>query len=170
MHCGTTVLTEGYQTQGEDAIGIAFDTKNAVLLAEWRKACERIYKYITHATTAPGFGNGVSVVLTDYKCNQHITSCGCFERPVRIPAALRALRDIGAGSKDNFPLVTTIDQAYISKVEDKILMKAHSASYLRRMKTRCSQIQENEVVYLTEDSDGGGGEDTSKSMTIRSYY
>lgn len=59
-------------------------------------------------------------------------------------------------------MLTCVDQAYIDKVENKVLMKAHSAAYLRRMKTRCSQIHENEVAYLTEDSDGGGGEDTSK--------
>ena len=141
---------------------MAFGGRNKELLTEWRRACERIYKYITHSTSQPGFGNGVSVVLTDYKCNQHITSNECFERPVRLPAAMRVLRDLGAGKKESIPLVTSVDKSYIQMVENRVLMKAHTAKYLRRMRTRCSQVPEGAVVYLTEDSDGRGGEDTSK--------
>lgn len=124
--------------------------------------CERVYKYITHAFSSSGYGNGVSVVLTDYRCNQHVTSCGCFERSVRLPAALKAARDVGAGSKENCQLVTTVEKSYLDTVENKVLMMAHSAAYLRRMKSRCSQIRGDDVVFLTEDSDGNGGEDTSK--------
>ena len=148
------------QTSGEDAIGLSIP--NAV--AEWRRLCERVYKYITHAFSSRGYGNGVSVVLTDYRCNQHVTSCGCFERSVRLPAALKAARNAGAGNKDNFQLVTTVEKSYLDTAENKVLMMAHSASYLRRMKSRCSQIRGDDVVYLTEDSDGNGGEDTSKKF------
>ena len=150
------------KTNGEDAIGASGHGTNAALLSEWRRACERVYKYLTHAFSAGGYGNGVSFVLTDYRCNQHVTSCGCFERTVRLPAALKAARDAGAGKEENVQLGTSIEKSYVETAENKVLMKAHSASYLRRMKARCAQIQGDSIVYLTEDSDGNGGEDTSK--------
>lgn len=118
---------------------------------------------MTHAFSADGYGNGVSFVLTDYRCNQHVTSCGCFERTVRLPAALKAARDAGAGRQENVQLRTSVEKAYVETAENKVLMKAHSAAYLRRMKARCAQIQGDNIVYLTEDSDGNGGEDTSKN-------
>lgn len=148
------------KANGEDAIVSSGQSSSAGLLSEWRRACERVYKYMTHAFSSSGYGNGVSFVLTDYRCNQHVTSCGCFERTVRLPAALKAARDVGAGRQDNVQLTTTVDKSYLDKVENEVLMKAHSASYLRRMKSRCSQIQGDNIVYLTEDSDGNGGEDT----------
>jgi hypothetical protein len=117
---------------------------------------------MTHAFSSSGYGNGVSFVLSDYRCNQHVTSCGCFERTVRLPAALKAARDVGAGKDERVQLRTTVEKIYVDTAENKVLMKAHSTSYLRRMKARCAQIQGDDIVYLTEDSDGNGGEDTSK--------
>jgi len=149
------------KANGEDAIGAFFHMQNPNVLEEWRRLCERIYRYITHAFSTTGYGNGVSAVLTDFRCNHHVTSCGCFERTVRLPAALKATKDLGAGIADNLQLITNVEQAYIEMAENKVLMKAHSAAYLRRMKSRCAQIQGNDIVYLTEDSDGNGGEDTS---------
>lgn len=135
-----------------------------MVLSEWRRACERVYKYITHALSSKGFGNGVSAILTDFRCNQHVTSCGCFERAVRLPAALKAARDVGAGKSEKIQVLTAVEKQYVDIAENKVLMKAHSTSYLRRMKGRCSQIQGDKVAYLTEDSDGNGGEDTSKYL------
>lgn len=159
-------VSPSLQFQGEEAIGISFAGKSTAILSDWRRACEKVYKYITHAVSTKGFGNGVSVVLSDYRCNQHVTSCGCFERAVRLPAALRAARDMGAGHNENIPLLTTIEKCYVDAAENDVLLKAHSISYLRRMKSRCSQIRDNQVAYLTEDSDGNGGEDTSKDIQI----
>jgi hypothetical protein len=42
-------------------------------------------------------------------------------------------------------------------------MKAHASSYLKRMKIRCAAANTiDEGVVLTDDSDGNGGDDTSK--------
>jgi len=154
------------KTNGEDAIGARRHPNFCALVSEWRRACERVYKYVTQAFSGTGYGNGVSYILTDFRCNQHVTSCGCFERSVRLPAALKAARDVGAGTSDSVQLATSVEKSYVDIAENKVLMKAHSASYLRRMKSRCSQIQGDQVVYLTEDSDGNGGEDTSKFCII----
>ncbi|CAB9516784.1 Type-2 histone deacetylase 2 [Seminavis robusta] len=151
------------KASGEDAIGASVQRNSSAVLSEWRRVCERVYKYITHAFSSGGYGNGVSAVLTDFRCNQHVTSCGCFERTVRLPAALKAARDVGAGKKESIQLVTSVEKSFLDTVENKVLMMAHSASYLRRMKSRCSQIRGDDAVYLTEDSDGNGGEDTKGS-------
>ena len=83
-----------------------------------------------------------------------------------MPAALKAARNVGAGKSDNVQLSTAVEKSYVEMAENQVLMKAHSASYLRRMKSRCSQIRGDQVVYLTEDSDGNGGEDTSKLVVV----
>ena len=152
------------KANGEDALAASVHAKTPGVLAEWRRLCERIYKYITHAFSATGYGNGVSAVLTDFRCNQHVTSCGCFERTVRLPAALKAARDVGAGTSDNVQLSLSVEKSYVETAENKVLMKAHSTAYLRRMKARCSQIQGDNIEFLTEDSEGNGGEDTSKIL------
>ena len=52
---------------------------------------------------------------------------------------------------------------YITYVEQKLLGKAHTSSYLKRMKSRCAvATNKDDVLILTDDSDGNGGDDTSK--------
>jgi acetoin utilization deacetylase AcuC-like enzyme len=135
---------------------------SARLLTEWRRACERLYKYFTLALSTDGYGNGVSVVLTDSLCNQHLTSSGCFERAVRLPAAVKAAKEAGAGSSNNIKLIPAIEEKYLELAEKKVATKAHTKSYLKLIKSRCMSVPaDTEVVHLTEDSDGNGGEDTS---------
>jgi hypothetical protein len=135
--------------------------RNLAAVSEWRRASERLYKYIT--SQVKGFDDTLTVVLTDFRCNGHITSSTCFERCVRLPAAMKAVKLAGA-SKDGSPkLVTEIQKKYVDLVENSLLAKVHSAPYLKRMKSRCAATRsEEEVVMLTDDSDGAGGEDTSK--------
>ena len=131
-------------------------------LNDWRRACERIYKYITIASSSNGVGNGVSHVLTDSCCNLHTTSNECFERAVRLPAALKAAKEAGAGKSDRLKLSLTVNEKYLELAEKKVIRMAHSKTYLRRIKKRCLAVPSTtEVVPLTEDSEGNGGEDTS---------
>ena len=150
------------KTHGEELIASYTHSESSTCLVEWRKACERIYKYITLAFSSNGFGNGVSFVVTDSRCNQHLTSNECFERPVRLPAALKAAKEAGAGKSKSIQLLTQVEQPYLHIAESSIIRRAHSKSYLQRIKRKCmSAPDEKTVVALTDDSDGNGGEDTS---------
>ena len=107
-------------------------------------------------------GNGVTAVITDFRCNQHITASGSFERAVRLPAAIKGAKNAGAGSP-RIPLVTKIEEKYMDLAEEKILPKAHNGSYLKRIKDKIAALPPDaKGVPLTDDSDGEGGEDTSK--------
>jgi hypothetical protein len=140
--------------------------KSAPYLVDWRRACERIYKYITLAFSTKGFGNGVSWVVTDSLCNQHLTSQECFERAVRLPAALKAAKEAGAGKSDSIQLMTAVREKYIQMAEKEVIRRAHSKTYIQRIKKRCKSVtKEKEVVPLTEDSDGNGGQDTSTYLS-----
>jgi hypothetical protein len=131
------------------------------LVEEWRKACERIYRRAVSAFSSPGFGNGVTTIITDSKCNGHLTSQASFERSVRLPAAIKGAKKAGAGSKVNMPLVTIVDDLYFETAKTKILPMAHKASYLKRIKSHILSLPpEARGAPLTDDSDGEGGEDT----------
>lgn len=133
------------------------------MLAEWRKSCERLFKCVTLRCSSEGFGDGVTVVLSDSRCNQHITKSGCVERPVRLPAAIKATKLAGAGKSPDFPLKLSIEEKYMSLATGKFLEKAHTVSYLKKIKARCTAIAPDvNGVHLTEGSDGEGGCDTSK--------
>lgn len=111
----------------------------------------------------PGVGDGVTCVLSDLRCNQHITNDGSVERPVRLPAALKGVRLAGAGKSPSFQLKFGADAKYIQMAECKILPKAHGNGYIKKMKAKCQGILPDAFgTPLTEDSDGEGGEDTSK--------
>jgi len=149
--------------QGEDTISSVLKYKHEPTVQEWRRFAERLFVYMTQ--TAPGFvfRNKLSLVLTDYHCNGHVTSTGCFERSVRLPAALRAAKLAGATTDSNGPikLITEIPQKYAVMVEEKLLVKAHAAAYLKRIKGRCASLtNDSEVAKLTDDSSGEGGQDT----------
>jgi len=150
---------------GEEAISAVVEAKSrALVVADWRRASERIYKYLTASISDENFGNGFSTVLTERSCNWHRTAVGCFERPVRLPAALKGARLAGAGTSATTRLTRDIDTHYFEYVEERLLNKVHSTSYLKRMKSRCAAAgSDSDGVVLTDDSDGNGGEDTSKT-------
>jgi len=135
-----------------------------MIVREWHKACERIYKQASIKMTTSGSGNGVTVVITDSRCNEHLTSSGSFERAVRIPAAIRGAKKAGAGSLVDVPLITKVENHYMKLAEQKVIPKAHKSTYLKRMKDKVSSIRPDaKGVPLTDDSEGEGGEDTMGS-------
>jgi len=143
------------------AIPDTFDKEKIV--KEWRRACERIFKRAIVRLGHVDAGNGVTAVLTDSRCNEHITASGSFERAVRLPAAVKGARNAGAGTRPNLPIITKIEDAYLTLAEEKILPMAHKASYLKRMKKKITALAPDaKGIPLTDDSDGEGGEDTSK--------
>lgn len=151
------------KVHGEELIASFLQRTSGPYLIDWRKVCERVYKYITNAFSSKGVGNSVSWVLTDSVCNEHRTSDGCFERPVRLPAALKAAKQAGAGKSDKIQMMTSVKERYIEMAESQVIRRAHSKAYLQRIKKRCLSVPDKrDVVPLTEDSDGNGGEDTSK--------
>lgn len=149
---------------GEECLRSLAPCNSNPLLSEWRRAAERIYKYmVLMFSDGKTLGNGISAVLTDTRCNGHRTSSGCFERPVRLPAAIKGAKLAGAGKVETTRLITSIPDHYLGLVEEKIIGMAHSADYLKRMKSRCTVAQTDDaVLILTDDSEGEGGEDTSK--------
>ncbi|CAJ1933888.1 unnamed protein product [Cylindrotheca closterium] len=150
------------KTHGEDVIG-SLEQEQQYLM-EWRKLCERIYKYITVVFSTMGVGNKVSYVMTDSLCNQHLTSNGCFERAVRLPAALKAAKEVGAGKNESLQLMTSVKPSYMEMAENKVIRRAHTKTYLQRIKKRCMAIADDTTIAsLTEDSEGNGGADTKGS-------
>ena len=136
-------------------------------MLEWRKACERIFKRALVRMGHINAGNGTTAIITDARCNQHITSKGSFERAVRLPAAIRGAKNAGAGAKPSMPLITKIEDAYMKVAEQKIIPMAHKGSYLRRLKNKIAALKPDaKGEPLTDDSDGEGGEDTSKSLNF----
>jgi hypothetical protein len=135
--------------------------------AEWRCALERVYKYMTLCRSQQNIGNGVTIIYSDFRCNGHKTSHGCFERSVRLPAAIKAAKLAGATANGSTRLVLGVSDDYIKIVETSILPRAHTSTYLKKMRSRClSTKSDDEVVKLTDDSDGNGGEDTSKYEVV----
>ena len=157
-----------HQSYGEDILAAdctLLEKNSKLILIEWRKTCERLFKSVTLRCSHEGFGNGVTIVLSDSRCNQHITKEGCVERPVRLPAALKGARLAGAGASPSFPFKVGVEDEYMKLATDKFLEKAHTVSYLKKMKTRCSAIAADvNGAHLTEGSDGEGGCDTSKFL------
>ena len=144
------------QAEGEELIS---SLKNEKSIKEWRRCCEKIYKNIMLGNAGDDNG-GLSLVITDSRCNLHLTSSECFERPVRIPAAMKAVRQ----ATGNIKIVNFVDDKYLELAEKEIILRAHKKSYIHRIKKRCLAVTQGTVVALTEDSDGNGGEDTSKSI------
>jgi len=130
---------------------------------EWRRCCERIYKHIIARKSTGGHEDvGISAVITDSRCNLHLTSSECFERPVRIPAALKAVKQAILQAKGTIDLIYSVNDKYLEFAEKDIILRAHKKSYIQRIKKRCIAATQDAVIALTEDSDGKGGEDTSK--------
>ena len=150
---------------GEESLASHLGYRAEPVLVEWRRAVEKIYKYVVGLfSDGKSFGIGVSCVVTDMRCNGHRTT-GCFERPVRLPAALKGARMAGAGRQEGTRLICSVPEHYVDLVEQKLLAKTHDATYLKRMKSRCENAKrEDDVLVLTDDSDGEGGEDTRKCL------
>ena len=114
-----------------------------------------------------GFGNGISYVISDSLCNLHLTSTECFERAVRLPAAMRAAKEVAANNSSRLRIMKAVRHRYLEMAEKEVIKRAHTNSYLRRMKKKCQSVTtEGEIVSLTADSDNNGGEDTSMSAMI----
>jgi acetoin utilization deacetylase AcuC-like enzyme len=148
---------------GEDSLEHGTIPPNAskeAIIVEWRKACERVYKRAVRKLYSQGFGNNITIVVTDSRCNGHVTHSGTFERPVRIPAAIKGAKRAGAGSDPNVLLVTQVEDSFLLVAEEVIVPRAHKLSYVKRLKTKIASIPHNETAPLTEDSDGDGGDDT----------
>ena len=110
----------------------------------------------------------MTVILSDSRCNQHITNEGCVERAVRLPAALKGAKLAGAGATPSCPMHLCVEDKYMKLATDKFLEKAHTVSYLKKMKARCLAIAPKvHGAHLTEGSNGEGGCDTSKFMSSR---
>jgi hypothetical protein len=146
---------------GEDCLAMSRPTSD-LAIAEWRKACRRMYNFMLDLLTNAEGGKGFSGIVTDWRCNGHMTADGCFERMVRLPAAMKGVRQAISGESKATHLVQEIEDEYLAFVEDELLPKTHDPTYLERMKARCATVNnDEEVIMLTEDSDQEGGEDTS---------
>ena len=152
---------------GEDCIEystIPPGVSKTTIITEWRKAIERIYKRALSKLSFTGVGNGVTSVITDSRCNGHITQLGSFERPVRLPAAIKGAKRAGAGRDPNVLLLTEVEDVYFNMAENVVIPKAHKKTYIKRLKTKIQSIPPDQKgVPLTDDSDGEGGDDTMGS-------
>lgn len=152
---------------GEDSLDCGFlppGVSRETMVLEWRRACERVYKRAVAKLSSQGVGNGVTCVITDSRCNGHITQSGSFERPVRLPAAIKAARRAGAGKDPNVLLISQVEDPYLDTAENVVIPKAHTMSYIKRLKAKVASIPPSETgVPLTDDSDGEGGDDTMGS-------
>jgi len=154
------------KSHGEESINCDFqgEVASQKLVIEWRKSCERIFKRATIKFSSTEAGNGVTMILTDYRCNEHLTASGCVERVVRLPAAIKASKMAGAGKSRDIQLIFPVEDRFMNMAEKTVLPKAHKASYLKRMKAKCAAIEPGRKgAMLTDDSDGNGGEDTMGS-------
>lgn len=148
------------RSAGEDSFHVYPKEKSKALLQEWRVAAERMFRRFLKLVGQ----EDQTLVITDGRCNGHITNGAAFERSVRLPAALKGARLAGLGSAKNLKLVDSVTDECMEFVESTLLMRAHESKYLEKIKTRCSTVQsKDEVFLLTEDSDGNGGEDTRGS-------
>lgn len=78
----------------------------------------------------------------------------------------KAAKLAGAKESGHIRLVPIVDPVYVEFVEKNVVNKAHSSSYLKRMKDRCaSALTKEEILVLTDDSDDNGGQDTRKCFT-----
>ncbi len=152
---------------GEDCIeysSLPHGVSKMTIITEWRKACERIYKRAVSKLSFSGVGNGVTSVITDSRCNGHVTQLGSFERPVRLPAAIKGAKRAGAGRGPNVLLLNEVEDSYYNMAENVVIPKAHKKTYIKRLKTKIQSIPPDQKgVPLTDDSDGEGGDDTMGS-------
>lgn len=170
---GINVCSSSKQGQGEDIIcseefPVGINAKT--LLTEWRRACENVFKHASIQFSCSRFGNSVTFVISDSRCNEHITSNGCVERPVRLPAALKGARQAGASAEEKVEFLLSVGDEYMTLAEQKVIGQAHSSVYLKRMRLKCAAIEPGvRGVPLTDDSNNEGGEDTSTFTWVLSF-
>eukprot|EP00559_Dactyliosolen_fragilissimus_P003919 CAMPEP_0184855834 /NCGR_PEP_ID=MMETSP0580-20130426/973_1 /TAXON_ID=1118495 /ORGANISM="Dactyliosolen fragilissimus" /LENGTH=1326 /DNA_ID=CAMNT_0027350471 /DNA_START=326 /DNA_END=4306 /DNA_ORIENTATION=- len=158
------LLAKGHGEENLSTNNYSSQNDNNALIFEWRKACESIYKTAIFELSNLGDNDGITAVITDSRCNQHLTASGSFERAVRLPAAIRGAKAAGAGSLKIIRLINEVDDKYMELAEVCVLPRAHKASYLKRMKDKISALPSDaKGVPLTDDSEGEGGEDTMGS-------
>ena len=84
-----------------------------------------------------------------------------------MPAAIKGAKRAGAGTDPNVLLLNSVDDVYVNLAEEKIIPKAHQRSYIKRLKATVSAISDDQTgVQLTDDSEGEGGDDTSKYLPL----
>ncbi|GMH96980.1 hypothetical protein TrVE_jg4547 [Triparma verrucosa] len=158
------------KVRGEDTIlgsfvGLTDREKCKDYLAQWRNACERLFRFARRMLSWEESGGGVSCVLTDSNCNGHLTGSGSFERSVRLPAALKGARNAGYKPvKGRFKIHTSVEREFTKLATETVLPMVHEKKYLSRLRKRVEAISGFERgVPLTDDSDGKGGDDTGGS-------
>lgn len=147
------------------ATGATLFTKGD-LRVDWMSFTEAIYRRIRLKYSTDDH----TLVLTDHRCNGHRTGDGCFERAVRLPAALKGCNKAMEG-QDNVILLRELDKEWIQFSEEQVLNKIHSKAYLDRIKKRCMKAtSDTETIALTDDSDGNGGHDTRKCLLVQTKF
>lgn len=77
---------------------------------------------------------------------------------------MKGARLAGLGSAEKLKLVKGVSDNCIEYVESVLLARAHGSKYIDKIKARCNSApSRDDVIMLTEDSDGNGGEDTRGS-------
>lgn len=142
---------------GEDLVALAKERK---ALAEWRRLMERLYRRLkNHVESKPQ-----TLVTTDGHCNLHLTAGTFMERSVRLPAALKAAKNAAKETQDLISFAHTVESQLVDYVQTSLLRRVHDPAYLKRIKRRCMKAKsDDEILMLTEGSDGVGGHDTTGS-------
>lgn len=79
---------------------------------------------------------------------------------------MKAAKMVAAEQGDRLKIMNSVREKYLELAEKEVIKRAHSKTYLRRMKKKCQSVEvEGEIVALTADSEGHGGEDTSEYFT-----
>lgn len=134
---------------------------------EWRKICERIYRAAKRFLV----GNVKTTVITDSRCNQHLTANTSIERAVRLPAAIVGAKRAGAGSsKGGIQLISKVEDEYMLLAEKKVIQMAHKATYIQRLKDKISSLNSDaRGVHLTDESSVDSDDDWEKTTDTGKY-
>jgi hypothetical protein len=116
--------------------------------------------------------NETTSVITDSRCNQHITANTSIERAVRLPAAILGAKRAGAGSSNGgIQLITKVEDEYISLAEKKIIPMAHKGPYIKRLKDKISALNSDaKGVPLTDDSSEDTDDDEEKTKDTGKFF
>ena len=76
---------------------------------------------------------------------------------------MKAVKQVAADNESRLKIMQSVRQRYLEIAEKEVIRRAHTKTYLRRIKKKCDSVNtEGEIVALTADSDNHGGEDTSE--------
>ena len=118
--------------------------KSRALLHEWRVAAERMYRRFLKLACH----EDQTLVITDLRCNGHITNGAAFERCVRLPAALKGARLAGLGSAKNLKLFDSVSEECIELVESTILLRAHESKNFGQQAGKAATISAAGVAMM----------------------